>query len=95
MSRPGSPPRSLHPAPEENPLTSLFYERFAEELGARKRTIPKLERYAKIKELKAQIKDEFLPDGKEEKYTKAQVDAAFTALEEPRLPRHRPGRPTP
>ncbi len=78
----GLPPKEPYPAPEENPLTSLFYDRFADELSARKRTIPKLERYAKIKDLKAQIKAEFLPEGKEEKYTKAQVDAAFTTLEE-------------
>jgi polyribonucleotide nucleotidyltransferase len=69
------------PAPAApNPLTAEF-EKYLEDLKARKLTKVKLERYAKVDELKAQLKEKYLPaEGAE--YTSRQFNQAWTALEE-------------
>src|SRR5207247_2023074 len=48
--------------PPVNPLIELFRERFYHELRERKQTTGKHERASKVKELRAKIFDEFLPE---------------------------------
>jgi polyribonucleotide nucleotidyltransferase len=74
--------KELPPAREPNPLVEEFRTKFADEFRERKTTAGKLDRAAKIKELKEKIVAEYLPKDEEPKYTSAQVNGAFEALEE-------------
>ncbi|HVK08111.1 MAG TPA: polyribonucleotide nucleotidyltransferase [Gemmataceae bacterium] len=67
------------PAPAANPLTGPFLE-YLDDLKSRKTTVKKLERYAKVDELKAELKAKYLAEGSE--YTPAQFSQAWSALEE-------------
>jgi polyribonucleotide nucleotidyltransferase len=67
------------PPAAPNPLTAEF-EKYLEDLKARKLTKVKLERYAKVDELKAQLKEKYLAEGSE--YTGRQFNQAWTAVEE-------------
>jgi polyribonucleotide nucleotidyltransferase len=67
------------PVPAANPLTGPFLE-YLDDLKSRKTTVKKLERYAKVDELKAELKAKYLAEGSE--YTPAQFSQAWSALEE-------------
>ena len=68
------------PAPATNPLAGPMTEFYLADLKARKTTVKKLERYAKVDELKAELKAKYLAEGSE--YTPAQFSQAWSALEE-------------
>src|SRR6185369_13446517 len=76
----GLPVKKLPPPPPENPLKQVLYEKYGNELKSRKLTKAKLERYAKVDELKDQLKKEFLAEGTT--YTDGQFGQAWMALEE-------------
>jgi polyribonucleotide nucleotidyltransferase len=81
----GLPTKEPPPAAEPNQLIEIFLKRFADEFRIRKQTTGKQERADKIKEMKARIETEFLAVAEGEtapKYTPAQVNQAFGALEE-------------
>ncbi|MFL5342275.1 MAG: polyribonucleotide nucleotidyltransferase, partial [Gemmataceae bacterium] len=78
----GLPAKEPPAAAEPNPLVAEFQERFAGEFRIRKQTPGKQDRAEKIKEMKARVQAEFLPEEGEAKYTPQQVSAAFSALEE-------------
>src|SRR5262249_43481615 len=66
---------------EPNRLAAILTDTYLEDLKSRKLTRVKLERYAKVDELKAQLKEKFLPaEGAE--YTALQFAQAWTALED-------------
>jgi len=65
-----------------NPLVEIFRKRFLDEFKAFKQTSGKHARADKIKELRARINAEFLPENGASLYTPGQVSAAFEALEE-------------
>ena len=71
--------KAAPPAAEPNPLTAEF-EQYVEDLKVRKLTKMKLERYAKVDELKAQLKEKYLAEGSG--YTSRQFSHAWMALEE-------------
>jgi polyribonucleotide nucleotidyltransferase len=76
---------SPKPAPEAapvNPLIEEFRKKYQAEFAKRKQTPGKQDRAAAIRELRDQIFAEYLPEGKEPKYSAEQVAAAFYALEE-------------
>ncbi len=77
----GLPAKTPPPKSEPNPLIAMFYERFADEFRIRKLAAGKQERADKIKEMKARIVAEFVPE-ENPQYSEAQVNAAFAALEE-------------
>ncbi len=68
------------PEPEANPLKKIFVTKHAKELTKRKLTKAKLERYAKVKELKETLKETYL--GEDAKYTEGQFSQAWSFLEE-------------
>ncbi|HEX3150268.1 MAG TPA: polyribonucleotide nucleotidyltransferase [Gemmataceae bacterium] len=68
------------PTAAPNPLTAHF-ESHLEDLKARKLTKMKLDRYAKVDELKDQLKEKYL-GGEKPEYTGRQFSHAWTALEE-------------
>jgi polyribonucleotide nucleotidyltransferase len=80
-SKHGLPIKEAPAAPEPNPLNAIFGERFLADLKERKQTKVKLERYAKVDELKAKMKAEFLP-AEGATYTAGQFNTAWAALEE-------------
>jgi polyribonucleotide nucleotidyltransferase len=73
--------KALPAASAPNPLAAVFFEKYLEELKERKLTKIKLERYAKVDELKEKLKAEFLPD-EGSQYTAQQFNLAWMALEE-------------
>lgn len=74
-------PKMPPPASATNPLTATFVDKYLEELKARKLTKIKLERYAKVDELKERLKAEYLPE-EGGQYTAQQFNLAWMALEE-------------
>ena len=69
------------PVAEPNRLAGILADLYLDDLKQRKLTKLKLERYAKVDELKAQLKEKYLPaEGPE--YTSRQFAQAWTALEE-------------
>lgn len=78
----GLPAKEPPAAAEKNPLIEEFYTRFSDEFRVRKLTPGKQDRATKIKEMKARLQAEYLPEEGEAKYTPEQVSAAFAALEE-------------
>lgn len=76
----GLPTKQMPAAPPENPLKALLYDKYGNELKSRKLTKAKLERYAKVDELKDQLKKEFLGEGTT--YTDSQFGQAWMWLEE-------------
>ncbi len=71
--------KEARPAAAANPLTGPFLEHL-DDLKKRKTTVKKLERYAKVDELKAELKTRYLAEGSE--FTPAQFSQAWSALEE-------------
>jgi polyribonucleotide nucleotidyltransferase len=67
------------PAGEPNPLTAEV-DQYLDDLKARKLTKVKLDRYAKVDELKARLKEKYLAEGSQ--YTSRQFNHAWLALEE-------------
>jgi len=65
-----------------NPLVEIFRKRFLDEFKILKQTPGKQARADKIKELRARINAEFLPQNGAALYTATQVSTAFEALEE-------------
>lgn len=64
-----------------NPLVAIFADKYLDDLKTRKLTRIKLERYAKVDELKEKLKTEYLPkEGAQ--YTAQQFNLAWMALEE-------------
>jgi polyribonucleotide nucleotidyltransferase len=78
----GLKPKPAHPPAEANPLIDLFMQRFATEFKQRKQSGLKQERAEKVAELKSKIDAEFLPEDKEPKHTKSQVEEAWSHLQE-------------
>jgi polyribonucleotide nucleotidyltransferase len=74
--------KELPPASVPNPLADELGRRYGDELRRRKLTPGKADRAQSIEELKERILAEYLPEGQEPPYTKAQVEGAFHALEE-------------
>jgi polyribonucleotide nucleotidyltransferase len=70
------------PVTTPNPLVEIVHKKYAAPMSSAKQTKAKLERYGKVDELKAKIKEEFLPKDKEPEYTPGQVSSAISALEE-------------
>jgi polyribonucleotide nucleotidyltransferase len=73
--------KSPPPPSTPNPLVAVFAEKYIEDLKTRKLTKLKLERYAKVDELKEQLKKEYLPE-EGGQYTAQQFSLAWMALEE-------------
>jgi len=69
------------PAGEPNRLAAILADTYLDDLKARKQTKVKLERYAKVDELKAQLKEKYLPAENPE-FTGRQFNQAWMALEE-------------
>ncbi|VTR99955.1 polyribonucleotide nucleotidyltransferase [Tuwongella immobilis] len=78
----GLPVKELPPAPEPNPLLAELLAKYRDEFKARKLTPGKLERAAKISELKSQVMQEYLPAGAEPRYPESVVKQAFEQFEE-------------
>jgi polyribonucleotide nucleotidyltransferase len=78
----GLPDKEPHPAGEENPLIHEFQERFAADFCTRKQTPGKADRAEQIQQLREQIEQEYLAEGREPAYTPAQVAQALEHLEE-------------
>jgi len=68
------------PAAKANPLADILADKYLDELKTRKLTKIKLDRYAKVDELKAKLKTEYLGEGT--KYTAQQFGMAWSAMEE-------------
>ena len=77
----GLPEKSLPDSPV-NPALADVMKRFGEKMKAAKLTKVKLERYAKVNEIKAAIKAHYAPADGTAKYEPAQVSAAIGAMEE-------------
>src|SRR5262249_40098002 len=80
-SKAGLPTKQLPPAPEPAPLNEEMFKKYASDFRERKLTSGKQDRADKIKELKEKLKAEYAPEGSD-KYTPAQVSAAFAVMEE-------------
>ena len=76
----GMGPKVPAAAAPHNPLTAIFQEKYAEDLKVRKLTKAKLERYAKVDELKAAAKAEYMGEGTP--YSSQQFSFAWMSLEE-------------
>ena len=74
--------KPAYPPAEPNPLIDIFMQRFAAEFKQRKQSSLKQDRAEKVAELKSKIVAEFLPEEKEPKYTKSQVEGAWSHLQE-------------
>ena len=70
------------PPPDPGTLPALFMQRFAKEFRERKMTPGKQDRSDKVSELKKKIVAEFLPEGGEPEHTPAEVEAAWSNLQE-------------
>lgn len=68
------------PASAPNPLVAIFQKEYYNDLKKRKLTKAKLERYAKVDELKEQAKAKYMGEGTE--YTSQQFSFAWMTLEE-------------
>jgi polyribonucleotide nucleotidyltransferase len=78
----GLPAKELPPDAPASPVKDLIFQRYYEEFKQRKQTEGKHARADAIKELKAKVVTDLLPEGKEPEHDPAQVSAAFAALEE-------------
>jgi polyribonucleotide nucleotidyltransferase len=78
----GVGPKPQPEAPPTNPAKDVVFQRYYEEFKTRKQTSGKHARADAIKELRARVVADLLPEGKDPQYEPAHVAAAFDALEE-------------
>jgi polyribonucleotide nucleotidyltransferase len=74
--------KELPPPPPPDPVKDLVFQRYYEEFKRRKVTAGKQARADAIKELRAKIVADLVPEDKEPEHDPAAVNAAFDALQE-------------